>query len=92
MSVKGFFFQLMNKNIDSQSELILFWKEHLKWQTAKLKGIVYPEMKITPWFTHPQAILGVYDFFFETNTIVVIYKNVLALPSFIMAVNGVQDF
>ncbi len=27
-----------------------------------LKGIVHPEMKITPWFTHPQAILGVYDF------------------------------
>ncbi len=27
-----------------------------------LKGIVLPEMKITPWFTHPQAILVVYDF------------------------------
>ncbi len=26
-----------------------------------LKGIVHPKMKITPWFTHPQAILGVYD-------------------------------
>ncbi len=26
------------------------------------KGIVHQKMKITPWFTHPQAILGVYDF------------------------------
>ncbi len=25
-----------------------------------LKGIVHPNMKITPWFTHPQAILGIY--------------------------------
>jgi len=27
-------------------------------------------------------------FFFQTNTIRVIFENVLALPSFIMAVNG----
>jgi len=26
-----------------------------------VKGIVHPEMKIIPWFTQPQAILGVYD-------------------------------
>ncbi len=38
------------------------------WETNALtfrhiKGIVHPNMKIiTPWFTHPQAILGVYDF------------------------------
>jgi len=24
--------------------------------------LVHFKMKITPWFTHPQAILGVYDF------------------------------
>jgi len=24
---------------------------------------------IIPWFTHPQAILGVYDYFFQTHTI-----------------------
>ncbi len=29
---------------------------------SKFKGIVHPKMKITVWFTHPQAILGVYDF------------------------------
>jgi len=29
---------------------------------GKLKGIVHFQMKITPSFTHPQAILGVYDF------------------------------
>jgi len=28
----------------------------------KVKGLVHFKMKITPWFTHPQAILGVYDF------------------------------
>ncbi len=27
-----------------------------------VKGLVHPIMKVTPWFTHPQAILGVYDF------------------------------
>ncbi len=51
-------------------------------------------MKITPWFTHPQGILAyVYmTFLFQTNTIEVILKTVLALSSFIMAVNGGQDF
>ncbi len=27
-----------------------------------LKGIVHTKMKITPWFTHAQAIIGIYDF------------------------------
>ncbi len=51
-------------------------------------------MKITPWFTHPQAILGVYDFLLsdEYNRSYSILKNVLALPSFITAVNSGQDF
>jgi len=26
------------------------------------QGLVDFKMKITPWFTHPKAILGVYDF------------------------------
>ncbi len=30
-------------------------------QVTNVKGIVHPKMKITPLFTHPQAILGVYD-------------------------------
>jgi len=25
------------------------------------KGIVHPRMEISPWFTHTEAILGVYD-------------------------------
>jgi len=29
---------------------------------VKVKGLVHFKMKITPSFTHPQAILGVYDF------------------------------
>jgi len=28
---------------------------------AQFKGIVHPKMKILPWFTDPQAILGVYN-------------------------------
>ncbi len=27
-----------------------------------IKGIVHPKMKCTPWFTHPQGTVGVYDF------------------------------
>ncbi len=26
------------------------------------KGLVHPKMKISPCFTHPQGILGIYDF------------------------------
>jgi len=47
-------------------------------------------MKITSSFTHPQAILGVYDFLM--NTIGVILINILARPSFIMAVKGGNEF
>ncbi len=28
----------------------------------QFKGLVHPKMKISLLFTHPQAILGVYDF------------------------------
>ncbi len=39
------------------------WKMYLKTiLKISVKGIVHPKMKISPWFTHPQAILGVYDF------------------------------
>ncbi len=39
-------------------------------------------MKITPWFTHPQAILGVYDFLLSDEyNLSYNKKNVLALPS-----------
>jgi len=27
------------------------------------KGIDHPKINIIPWFTHPQAILGVCDYF-----------------------------
>ncbi len=40
-------------------------------KTVGLKGLVHPKMKIILLFTHPQAILGVYDFllsdFFSSN-------------------------
>jgi len=35
----------------------------------KFKGIVLPKMKIIPEFTHPQAILGVYDFSFSQTKV-----------------------
>ncbi len=47
---------------------------------------------MTPWFTHPQVILGVYDFLFSDEYNRSYIKNVLALPSFIMAMNGGWDF
>ncbi len=28
----------------------------------QILGLVHPKMKITPWFTHSQSILGVFDF------------------------------
>jgi len=49
-------------------------------------------MKISLSFTHPQAILGVYDFLFLINTIGDILINILTHPSFIMAVNGTQVY
>ncbi len=46
-------------------------------------------MKISPCFTHPQGILDVYDFLLSDEyKESFIKKNVLALPSFIMAVGG----
>ncbi len=44
-------------------------------------------MKISPCFTHPQGILGVYDLF-QMNPIGVIFKIVLALSSSIMTWAG----
>ncbi len=42
---------------------------------------------------YPQAILGVYDFLLSDGYYQsYIQKNVMALPSFIMAVNGGWDF
>jgi len=53
----------------------------------KIKGLVHFQMKISPSFTHPQAILGVYDFFLM-NIIEEILINILTHLSFIMALNG----
>ncbi len=50
-----------------------------------LKEIVHPKIKITPWFTHPQAIHGVYDFLLSDKYNPSYIKNVLASLSFIMA-------
>ncbi len=61
------------------------------WYT-EIKGLVHPKMKIASWFTHPQAILGVYDFVLSDEYNQSYIKNFLAFPSFIMAVNGHRDF
>ncbi len=57
-----------------------------------LKGIVHLKMKITPLYTHPQAMLGLYDFLLSDKYYCSCIKKVLALPIFIMAVNGGWDF
>ncbi len=46
-------------------------------------------MKITKWFTHPHAILDVYDFLLSDQSNLSYIKKCL---SFILAVNGGQDF
>jgi len=51
------------------------------------KGIVHPKILISPRFTLPQVILEDMTICFQSNTIIVILKNGLALPKFIMAVN-----
>ncbi len=66
--------------------VILVYLKHIQF-----KGIVHPKMKINPWFTYLQASLSVYDFFFQRNTPELYKKNVLALPSFIMAVMEVEN-
>ncbi len=45
-------------------------------------------MKIIPWFIHPQAIPGVYDFVLSDKYTrsYSILQNVLVLPSFLMGV------
>ncbi len=52
-----------------------------------VKGIVHPKMKI-----HPQAILCVYNFILSDEYNPSYINNILALSSFIMAVNGGWDF
>ncbi len=31
-------------------------------ENITFKGLVHPKIKISPCFTHPQCILGIYDF------------------------------
>jgi len=50
--------------------------------TGLFKGLVHFQMKISPSFTHPQVILGVYG----------LLINILTHPSFIMAVNDTNEY
>ncbi len=52
------------------------------------KGLVHPKMKISPCFTHPQRILGVYDFLLSDESNRSYVKMILALPSVRMGVGG----
>jgi len=52
------------------------------------KGKVHLKIKLIPYFTHPQAILGVHILFSFSLTQSEFLKNILALPSFIMGMNG----
>ncbi len=40
-----------------------------------VKGLVHPKMKISPWFTHPRGILGVYDFLLSDESNLSYIKN-----------------
>ncbi len=53
-----------------------------------IKGLVHPKMKISMWFTHFQAILGVYDFLLSDESIRGYITNCAAIPSVIIAVVG----
>ncbi len=67
------------------------WLGTIHYNSNYFKGIVYPKMKVTPWFTHPQSILDILDFILsdEYNLSCI---NVLNFPSFIMVVNSGRDF
>ncbi len=60
--------------------------------TWPIKGIDHPKMKMTPWFTHSQAIEYVYEFLLSDKHNQSYINKHPALPGFIMAVNGCHDF
>jgi len=71
------FFAVQTTCLDTQKE-------------KSLKGLFSPKMKMIPYFTHPQAILGIYDsLLLAKHNRSYIKKNIQALPSFIMGVSRV---
>ncbi len=67
-------FRSMQNSVLNKTEWILTNLNTFDWPFSSrnqqlcnihLKGIVHPKIKIAPWFTHPQAIRGVYDFLFR---------------------------
>jgi len=55
-----------------------------KTDRQSLKGIAHPKMKIIPLFTHPQDILGVYDYLLSDEH----NPRYLKISRFITVVNG----
>ncbi len=49
-----------------------------------VKGLVHPKMKICLFFTHPQSIIGVYDFLLSDESNRSNIKNCPAPPSLTM--------
>ncbi len=45
-----------------------------------LKGLVHPKMKISLYFTHPQSILGVYDFLLSDKSNLSYIKKIYVRP------------
>jgi len=62
-----------------------FWSKE-RCSPPIMTGRVHPKRKITPWFTHPHDIL-LSDKYNQSN---INKKKVLALPSFIVAVNSIK--
>ncbi len=53
----------MSINLGEDLHESLEEKVYIYWLvTTSFKGMVFPKLIISPWFTHPQGILGVYDF------------------------------
>jgi len=50
---------LANTTVQLSNYIYTFWSHSIAFWDPK--GLVHAKMKISPWFTRPQAILGVYD-------------------------------
>ncbi len=70
--------------------LNIYFLEYVSFFVKNVKRIVHQKIKITPQFTHPHAILGVYDFLLSGKYNQSYIKNGLGLPGFIIAVNSGQ--
>ncbi len=63
-------------------------KKYTIYKYNLLKGLVHPKINITPCFTHPQGLLGVYDFLLSDESNWSHIKNCPGTSSVRMGVGG----